>query len=110
MNWLHEAPTNGKSFCKKNGLLWFWCEKCVRYTGHKSTECIKKSKKESKPAYANVARNSTIYTDELESSDHWSASKQETPPPRKKLRKQKRTKKIKRVVLSSSDEESDSDE
>ena len=46
MTWLHEAPSSGKSTTKKNGLTWFWCNKCVRYTSHKSSECTKTTKRE----------------------------------------------------------------
>ena len=110
MTWLHEAPTKGKKAAKKNGIIWYWCEKCIRFTSHKSTECTKTSKREKRVAFAGVASvGADVYTDDgLNSSDDWSESEQETPPPRKKFRTHKRTKKNK--FFLSSDEESDSDE
>ena len=111
MTWLHEAPTNGKKTAKKNGLIWYWCDKCDRFTSHKSTECTKTSKREKIVVFAGVASvGADSYTDDgLHSSDEWSESEQETPPSRKKSKTHKRTKKPKRVYLST-DEESDSDE
>ena len=111
MTWLHEAPANGEKTARKNGLIWYWCEKCIRFTSHKSTECTKTSKREKSVAFAGVASaGADVYTDDdVQSSDEWSDSEPDTPPPRKKSRSLKRTKKPKRVYLST-DEESSSDE
>ena len=55
MTWLHETPSSGKSTAKKSGLTWFWCNKCVRYTPHKSSECTKTTKHEKSAAFVAIA-------------------------------------------------------
>jgi len=110
MTWLHKAPTNGKSTAKKNGLLWFWCSKCLRYTGHKSAECTKPTKRDNTVAFAGIAAaDSDVDSDgSMVSAVAWTESEDESSPVRKKSRT-KRTKKTK-IVVESSDEESVSDE
>ena len=102
----HKREINGQ----ENGLIWFWCSKCLRYTGHKSTECTKTSKRENSVAFAGVAAADTDVDSDgsMVSAVAWTESEDESTPPRKKSCKM-RTKKTKKVVMSSG-EESDSDE
>ena len=111
MTWLHEAPSSRKSKAKKNGLTWFWCNTCVRYTSHKSSECTKTTKRKKSAAFVAIASADVNLTSacSMASTADWSEIDQETQPVRKKQRAE-RAKKRKRSVILLSDEENLSDE
>ena len=102
MDWLHEAPSSGKSTAKKNGLTWFWCSKCVRYTSHKSAECTKTTKRDTSKAYAVIASAQVDFSTagSMVSTADWS----EDEEPVKKKKRVRRARKRKSVILSSDDE------
>jgi len=114
MTWLHKAPVSGKSTAKKNGLTWFWYEKCVRYTSHKGTECTKTTKRQKGVAFAGMASagGNISSGDSMVSAVDWSDSEAESLPPARKKSRTSRAKKIKRKKSKylSSDSESGSDE
>ena len=87
MTWLHEAPSNGKSTAKKNGLTCFWCNKRVRYTSYKSSECTKTTKREKSTAFAAIASVDVNLTmaSSIASAADWSEIDEETQPGRKKI-------------------------
>ena len=112
--WLHKTPSSEKSTAKKNGLIWFWCNKYLRYTSHKSAECTKTTKREKSVAFVGVA---SVDVDvnlagSIVSVFEWSESEDESLTPVRKKSRTKRAKKIKRKkhIILSSDNKSGSDE
>ena len=53
--WLHTEPDVTNRSVMKNGVKWYWCTKCIRFTSHKSTECSRKTIRQI-TASANVAK------------------------------------------------------
>lgn len=109
MTWLHKAPSNEKSTAKKNSLIWSWCDKYIRYTGHKSIECTKLSKREKCVGFAGVASayNNVDSNISMVSSVGWSDEEYEYTTPCKKSRTKCMNKN--KIVVLPLDEESDSD-
>ena len=48
MKWLHSEPQNKSKSVTKNGIKWYWCDICGRFTGHKPADCKKAEKAKKK--------------------------------------------------------------
>ena len=93
MDWVHTEPDNTSKSVQKNGIRWYWCMKCERFTSHKTTECTRKVKRSAIKATANLARTSTaVDSDESKSdSDESRISTDDfEEPKRKKMRRSKK--------------------
>ena len=56
LEWVHKEPENTSNFVQKNGIKWYWCLKCERFTSHKTAECTRKVKRSAIKVSTDLAR------------------------------------------------------
>ena len=82
MTWLHTAPDGSSTTCKKNNLTWNWCTKCVRWSPHKSSACVRTSNRKPAIAFANVCVDINSEESDVATADEWSDDDIEVSKPR----------------------------
>ena len=89
--WLHTEPDVITGSVKKNGVKWYWCTKCVRFTSHKSAECTRKSVRQIKASanLASASKPSPQSDSDSDESEIYTESFEEEQPTKKMRRSKK---------------------